>query len=103
MLFVCKLLRFAIYLLIYIECIVNWIIFCFIAGLVSGLIEVNRLFSIDLYDTTMDFQDIRISDELIKSQLMWPNMSLDQKVSTEEKEIYANPKVSNIRLNTPAF
>ena len=71
----------------------------------SGLIEVNRLFSIDLYDTTMDFQDIRISDELIRSQLMWPNMSLDQKVSSEEKEKYANPKVStgNFRLNAPAF
>jgi len=66
-------------------------------GLVSGLIEVNRLFSIDLYDTTMDFQDIRISDELIKSQLMWPNMSLDQKVSSEEKEKYANPKDRDFR------
>lgn len=71
----------------------------------SGLIEVNRLFSIDLYDTTMDFQDIRISDELIRSQLMWPNMSFDQKVSSEEKEKYANPKVStgNFRLNAPVF
>ena len=77
--------------------------FCFIAGLVSGLIEVNRLFSIDLYDTTMDFQDIRISDELIKSQLMWPNMSLDQSLSSAEKEKYVNPKVSNFRLNAPAF
>ena len=71
----------------------------------SGLIEVNRLFSIDLYDTTMDFQDIRISDELIKSQLMWPNMSLDERVSSAEKEKYVNPKVhvSNFRLNAPAF
>ena len=60
----------------------------------SGLIEVNRLLSIDLYDTTMDYQDVRISDELIKSQLMWPNMSLDQTDSSEEKEKYVNPKVS---------
>lgn len=36
---------------------------------------------------------------------MWPNMSLDQKVSSEEKEKYANPKVStgNFRLNAPVF
>ena len=62
----------------------------------SGLIEVNRMLSIDLYDTTMDYQDVRISDELIKSQLMWPNMSLDQTDSPEEKEKYVNPKVSNL-------
>jgi len=63
---------------------------------VSGLIEVSRLFSIDLYDTTMDYQDVRISDELIKRQLMWPNMSLDQSESSGEKEKYVNPKVSNL-------
>ena len=61
----------------------------------SGFIEVNRLFSVDLYDTTMDYQDVRISDELIKSQLMWPNMSLDQTDSSEGKEKYVNPKVSD--------
>lgn len=90
-LFVCKFLHCAIHLL-------NTYYFdlCFIAGLVSGLIEVNRLFSIDLYDTTMDYQDVRISDELIKSQLMWPNMSLDQTDSSQEKEKYVNPKVPNL-------
>ena len=62
----------------------------------SGLIDANRLFSIDLYDTTMDYQDVRISDELIKSQLMWPDMSPDQSDSSEEKEKYVNPKVSNL-------
>lgn len=66
-------------------------------GLVSGLIEVNRMLSIDLYDTTMDYQDVRISDELIKSQLMWPNMSLDQTDSSEEKEKYVNPKDREFR------
>lgn len=66
-------------------------------GLVSGLIEVNRLFSIDLYDTTMDYQDVRISDELIKSKLMWPNMSLDQLESSGEKEKFVNPKDREFR------
>ena len=85
-LFVCLIIEYA----------VNFISICFIPGLVSGLIEVNRLLSIDLYDTTMDYQDVRISEELIKSQLIWPNMSLDQTDSSEEKENYVNPKVSNL-------
>ena len=98
MLLVYKLPHFAIYsyvifVCLIIEYIVNLISICFIPGLVSGLIEVNRLLSIDLYDTTMDYQDVRISDELIKSQLMWPNMSLDQTDSSEDKEKYVNPKV----------
>ena len=59
----------------------------------SGLIEVNRLYSTDLYDTTMDYQDIRISDELIKSQLMWPRMSLNETDSSEDKGKYVNSKV----------
>ena len=49
----------------------------------SGFTEVNRIYSIDLYDTTTDYQDIRISDELIKSQLMWPDMT---KSDTEDSE-----------------
>ena len=63
------------------------------AGLVSGVIQVNRMYSIDLYDTTMDYQDIRITDELIKSQLMWPRMSLDETKSSEDKGKYVNAKV----------
>ena len=59
----------------------------------SGVIQVNRMYSIDLYDTTMDYQDIRITDELIKSQLMWPRMSLDETKSSEGKGKYVNAKV----------
>lgn len=51
------------------------------------------MYSIDLYDTTMDYQDIRITDELIKSQLMWPRMSLDETKSSEDKRKYVNAKV----------
>ncbi|RMX48072.1 hypothetical protein pdam_00002622 [Pocillopora damicornis] len=61
-------------------------------GLVSGVIQVNRMYSIDLYDTTMDYQDVRITDELIKSQLMWPRMSLDETKSSEDKGKYVNAK-----------
>ncbi|CAH3151004.1 unnamed protein product [Pocillopora meandrina] len=61
-------------------------------GLVSGVIQVNRMYSIDLYDTTMDYQDIRITDELIKSQLMWPRMSLDETKSSKDKGKYVNAK-----------
>ena len=59
----------------------------------SGVLQVNRMYSIDLYDTTMDYQDIRITDELIKSQLMWPRMSLDETKSSEDKGKYVNAKV----------
>ena len=48
----------------------------FDAGLLNGFTKVSRIYSVDLYDTTVDYQDIGISDELIKSQLMWPDMSL---------------------------
>ena len=51
------------------------------------------MYSIDLYDTTMDYQDVRITDELIKSQLMWPRMSLDETKSSEDKGKYVNAKV----------
>ncbi|KAJ7361742.1 hypothetical protein OS493_014382 [Desmophyllum pertusum] len=67
-------------------------------GLVSGLVEVNKLYSIDLYDTTTAYQDVRISDELVKSQLMWPNMSLNQTDGSEDnKEKYVNPKDGDFR------
>ena len=53
------------------------------------------MYSIDLYDTTLDYQDIRITDELIKSQLMWPRMKLndDETKSSEDKGKYVNAKV----------
>lgn len=54
-------------------------------GLVSGFTEVNRIYSIDLYDTTTDYQDIRISDELIKSQLMWPDMTESDTEDSEDQ------------------
>ncbi len=63
----------------------------------SGLIQVHRLYSVDLYDTTVEYQDVRISDELIKSQLMWPDIAVNQTdSSSEDKEKYVNPKVCNI-------
>ena len=64
----------------------------------SGLIQVHRLYSVDLYDTTIEYHDIRISNELIKSQLMWPNISVDQTDSSEDKEKYVNPKVRNVTV-----
>ncbi|PFX15541.1 Adenylate cyclase type 6 [Stylophora pistillata] len=54
-------------------------------NLVSGVIQVDRIYSIDLYDTSMDYQDIRITDELIKSRLMWPSMSLNETDSSEDE------------------
>jgi len=62
------------------------------SGLVSGFTEVNRIYSIDLYDTTMDDQDIRISDELIKSQLMWPDMSVSKADDSEDQGKYVKQK-----------
>ncbi|XP_078381950.1 uncharacterized protein LOC144664652 isoform X2 [Oculina patagonica] len=67
-------------------------------GLVSGLTQVHRLYSVDLYDTTVEYQDVRISDELIKSQLMWPDIAVNQTdSSSEDKEKYVNPKDRDFR------
>ncbi|XP_015757330.1 PREDICTED: uncharacterized protein LOC107336780 [Acropora digitifera] len=62
------------------------------SGLVNGFTKVNRIYSVDLYDTTMDYQDIHISDELIKSQLMWPDMSLSDTMDTKDQEKYVKHK-----------
>jgi len=64
----------------------------FDAGLVNGFTKVNRIYSVDLYDTTMDYQDIQISDELIKSQLMWPDMSLSDTKDDKDQEKYVKHK-----------
>lgn len=44
----------------------------------------------------MDYQDIRISDELIKSQLMWPDMSLSDTKDAKDQEKYVKQKVQQI-------
>lgn len=62
------------------------------SGLVNGFIKVNSIYSVDLYDTTMDYQDIHISDELIKSQLMWPDMSLSDTKDDKDQEKYVKHK-----------
>ena len=62
----------------------------------SGVTEVNRIYSVDLYDTTMNYQDVRISDELIKSQLMWPDMSVNNLDDAEDQGKYVKPKVHAI-------
>ena len=62
-------------------------------GLVSGSTEVNKIYSIDLYDTTTDYQDIRISDELINSQLMWPDMTMSNADDSEDQGKYVKHKV----------
>ena len=59
----------------------------------SGSTEVNKIYSIDLYDTTTDYQDIRISDELINSQLMWPDMTMNNADDSEDQGKYVNHKV----------
>ena len=59
----------------------------------SGVTEVNRIYSVDLYDTTMNYQDVRISDDLIKSQLMWPDMSVSDSDDTEDPGKYVKQKV----------
>lgn len=68
----------------------------FDAGLVNGFTKVNRIYSVDLYDTTIDYQDIHISDELIKSQLMWPDMSLSDTKDAKDQEKYVKHKVQHI-------
>ena len=59
----------------------------------SGSTEVNKIYSIDLYDTTTDYQDIRISDELINSQLMWPDMTMSNGDDSEDQGKYVMHKV----------
>lgn len=59
----------------------------------SGSTEVNKIYSIDLYDTTTDYQDIRISDELINSQLMWPDMTMSNADDCEDQGKYVKHKV----------
>lgn len=59
----------------------------------SGSTEVNKIYSIDLYDTTTDYQDIRISDELINSQLMWPDMTMNNADDSEDQGKYVKHKV----------
>ena len=59
----------------------------------SGSTEVNKIYSIDLYDTTTDYQDIRISDELINSQLMWPDMTMNNADDSENQGKYVKHKV----------
>ena len=71
----------------------------FDAGLVNGFTKVNRIYSVDLYDTTMDYQDIHISDELIKSQLIWPDMSLSDTKDAKDQEKYVKHKVQHIISN----
>lgn len=64
-----------------------------VLGLVSGFTEVNRIYSVDLYDTTMDYQDIQISNELIKSRLMWPDMSANDSDDAADQGKYVKHKV----------
>ena len=59
----------------------------------SGSTEVNKIYSIDLYDTTTDYQDIRISDELINSQLMWPDMTMNNADDSDDQGKYVKHKV----------
>ena len=59
----------------------------------SGSTQVNKIYSIDLYDTTTDYQDIRISDELINSQLMWPDMTMSSGDDCEDQGKYVKHKV----------
>lgn len=66
------------------------------AGLVSGFTEVNRLYSVDLYDTTVDYHDVRISDEFIKSQLMWPDMSMNNSDDSEDQGKFVKHKVQAV-------
>ena len=71
----------------------------FQCGLVNGFTKVSRIYSVDLYDTTVDYQDIRISDELIKSQLMWPDMSLSDTEDPEGQEKCVKHKVQHTISN----
>lgn len=62
----------------------------------SGSTEVNKIYIIDLYDTTNDYQDIRISDELIKSQLMWPDLTMSNADDSEDQGKYVKHKVLQV-------
>lgn len=47
----------------------------------------------------MDYQDIHISDELIKSQLVWPDMSLSDTKDAKDQEKCVKHKVQHIISN----
>ena len=63
-----------------------------LAGNINGMIEVRRMYGIDLYDTTTD-RDVKISDELIKSNLVWPDVSVTGSDSSKEEDKYITQKV----------
>ena len=87
-----------LWLIVYPELLWNSFILFSNTGLVSGSTEVNKIYSIDLYDTTTDYQDIRISDELINSQLMWPDMTMNNADDSEDQGKYVNHKVPWLRV-----
>lgn len=62
------------------------------SGLVNGFTEVSKIYSVDLFDTTVDYQDIKISDELIRSQLMWPDMSHSDTNNARDQGKYVKEK-----------
>ena len=87
-----------LWLIVYPELLWNSFILFSNTGLVSGSTEVNKIYSIDLYDTTTDYQDIRISDELINSQLMWPDMTMNNADDSEDQGKYVKHKVPWLRV-----
>ena len=87
-----------LWLIVYPELLWNSFILFSNTGLVSGSTEVNKIYSIDLYDTTTDYQDIRISDELINSQLMWPDMTMNNADYSEDQGKYVKHKVPWLRV-----
>ena len=87
-----------LWLIVYPELLWNSFILFSDTGLVSGSTEVNKIYSIDLYDTTTDYQDIRISDELINSQLMWPDMTMNNADDSEDQGKYVKHKVPWLRV-----
>lgn len=87
-----------LWLIVYPELLWNAFILFSNTGLVSGSTEVNKIYSIDLYDTTTDYQDIRISDELINSQLMWPDMTMNNADDSEDQGKYVKHKVPWLRV-----
>ena len=87
-----------LWLIVYPELLWNSFILFSNTGLVSGSTEVNKIYSIDLYDTTTDYHDIRISDELINSQLMWPDMTMNNADDSEDQGKYVKHKVPWLRV-----
>ena len=87
-----------LWLIVYPELLWNSFILFSNTGLVSGSTEVNKIYSVDLYDTTTDYQDIRISDELINSQLMWPDMTMNNADDSEDQGKYVKHKVPWLRV-----